>query len=202
MDRFFERGEVILYRRVRNGRVMLAIPMRVVEDSPQHLVLYQAPNTAFKSARNPDGSKVRDFSSWVLTDLVWKGGSLLRLIRPGDWHCVDVEFDSLGDFESWYVNFQTPFQRTARGVDTDDLVVDLVVTADRGYRVKDTDDFRRAVAEGHISADSAAHVEIELARMIERVRRCEEPFVSSTWLTWQPPAGWSSPPSVPPYAGQ
>jgi hypothetical protein len=198
----FQIGEVILYRQVREGRVMLAAPLRVVEDTPERIVLYQAPDTAFTSARTADGSKVRDFSSWILTDVVWTGGSLLRLIRPGDWHCVDVEFDSRGEFESWYVNFQTPVQRTARGLDTDDLVVDLVVTPDRGYRVKDADDYRRAVADGHVSADSAAHVEIELARVIERVRRWETPFAEDRWPAWTPPAGWSSPPSLSAYVDE
>lgn len=197
MEPHFTIGEIIVYRRVRDGRVMLAAPLRVVEDTPECVVLYQAPNTAFKSARTAGGSKVHDFSSWILTDVVWSGGSLLRLIRPGDWHCVDVEFDARGEFVSWYVNFQTPFRRTASGLDTDDLVVDLVVTPDRGYRVKDADDYRRAVADGHVLADSAAHVEIELARMIERVRRWETPFADSRWPTWRPPAEWSAPPALP-----
>jgi len=198
VDPLFRTGEVVLYRRVRDGRVMFAAPLRVVEDSPQHTVLYQAPDTAFRSARNADGSKVRDFSSWVLKDLVWAGGSLLRLIRPGDWHCVDLEFNAHGEFESWYINFQTPVHRTAGGFDTDDLVLDLVVTPDRRHRVKDADDYRRAVADGHISADSAAHVDIELARMIERVRRWAEPFADTRWPAWTPPAEWTSPPAEAP----
>jgi hypothetical protein len=53
----FEVGEVILYRRVRDGHVMLAAPLRVVEDTPQRIVLYQAPDTAFKSARTADGGR-------------------------------------------------------------------------------------------------------------------------------------------------
>lgn len=202
MEPHFEIGEVILYRQVRDGRVMLAAPLRVVDDTPEQIVLYQGPDTAFKSARTTDGGKVHDFSSWILTDLVWTGGSLLRLIRPGDWHCVDVEFGPRGEFESWYINFQTPFRRTATGLDTEDLVLDLVVAPDRSYRVKDAEDFRRAVADGHVSADAAAHVEIELARMIERVRRWETPFADSCWPTWTPPAGWSSPPSLPAWADE
>ncbi|MFG1993141.1 hypothetical protein ACGFJ7_24495 [Actinoplanes sp. NPDC048988] len=50
------------------------------------------------------------------------------------------------------------------------------MASDRTHRVKDAEDYRRAVAAGHVSAGSAAHVEIELTRVIERVRRWDRPF--------------------------
>ncbi|MEU8817088.1 hypothetical protein [Actinoplanes sp. NPDC048796] len=59
MERHFERGEAIRYRQVRGGRVMLAAPLRVVEDTPERVVLYQAPDTAFKSARTAGGKDAR-----------------------------------------------------------------------------------------------------------------------------------------------
>ena len=85
--------------------------MRVVADSAERTVLYLAPNTAFRGARTPAGTKVHDLSSWVSMDLVWAGGSLIRLIEPGAWNCVNVEFGAAGEFVGWYVNFQQPFQR-------------------------------------------------------------------------------------------
>ena len=77
---------------------MTALPMRVVSDSPERTVLYLAPDTAFKGARTPAGTKVREFSNWVSKDLIWAGGSLIRLAEPGTWHCVDVEFGAAGEF--------------------------------------------------------------------------------------------------------
>jgi hypothetical protein len=190
-------GDVVCWRRVRNGRVMSVTPLRVVEDSSANTVLYQAPDTAFKSARTADGGKVRDFGDWVLADLVWVGGSLLRLVSADAWHCVDIEFDAQGQFDGWKINFQAPVQRAATGFDTDDLILDLVVAPDRSWQVLDADDLHRAVADGHVPATSAARVEVELADFIGRVERWEQPFAEQRWLRWTPPSAWTSPPSLP-----
>jgi hypothetical protein len=63
-------GEPVLWRKLWHGAVMTALPMRVVSDSAQRTVLYLAPSTAFKGARTPAGSKVRDLADWVSKDLV------------------------------------------------------------------------------------------------------------------------------------
>jgi hypothetical protein len=194
----FQRGEVLVHRRIRDRRVMHAMPVRVVSDRPELTVLYSAPDTAFKSARTADGGKVHDFSDWVLTDVVWAGGSFLRLITPGAWHAVDVEFDADGRFDGWYVNFQTPAVRGPHGFDIDDLVIDLVVTSDHAWHVKDAADFERAVADNHISAAAAARVRTELAEVIGRVARWEPPFADQAWPAWRPPASWLSAPALPP----
>lgn len=43
-------GEPILCRKLRRGAVMTAMPMRVVADAPDRIVLYQAADTAFRGA--------------------------------------------------------------------------------------------------------------------------------------------------------
>jgi len=183
---------------------MTAIPMRVVADSPGRTVLYLAPNTAFRGARTPAGAKVRDLSSWVSMDLVWAGGSLIRLIEPGAWHCVDVEFGAAGEFLGWYVNFQEPFRRAGSGFDTVrfdtvrfdtvDLVLDLVVAPDRSWRLKDEDDFQRAISDGHLTAETGNIVRAEAERMIGVLAADGSPFCESGWLGWRPPADWAIPP--------
>jgi hypothetical protein len=88
----------------------------------------------FAVARTPKGTKIRDFSAeWASMDLVWEGGSLIRLIEPDAWQCIDFEFDAAGSFSGWYVNFQEPVRRTTLGFDTADLVLDLVVAADKTH---------------------------------------------------------------------
>jgi hypothetical protein len=187
-------GEPVLCRKLRDGAVMTALPMRVVSDSPERTVLYLAPDTAFRSARTPEGTKVRDLSNWVSTDLVWAGGSLIRLAEPGVWHWVDVEFGAAGEFIGWYVNFQEPFRRAGSRFDTVDLVLDLVVEPDRSWRLKDEDDFRRAVSDGHITAEVESRVRAEAERMTGVVAAGGPPFSEAEWLTWRPPADWTAPP--------
>jgi Protein of unknown function (DUF402) len=197
-------GEPVLCRKLRRGAVMTAIPMRVVADSAERTVLYLAPNTAFRGARTPAGTKVHDLSSWVSMDLVWAGGSLIRLIEPGAWNCVDVEFGAAGEFVGWYVNFQEPFQRAGSRFetvrfdtvrfDTVDLVLDLVVAPDRSWRLKDEDDFQRAISDGHLTAEAGTIVRAEAERMTGVLAADGSPFGESEWLGWRPPADWTIPP--------
>ncbi|WP_412542983.1 DUF402 domain-containing protein [Longispora sp. K20-0274] len=190
-------GDVVVFRRVRAGRVMHVMAMRVVVDTPDRIVLYQAPDTPFKSARTAGGEKVRDFRDWVLTDQVWEGGSLIRLITPGAWHGVDVEFDASGRFEGWSVNFQTPVVRTRVGLDIDDLILDLVVEPDRTWQLKDADDLPLAVEHRIVSEQAHARVQQELATVIDAVQNWKPPFSEHTWPEWRPPAEWAAPLPLP-----
>ncbi len=176
---------------------MSVTPLRVVEDAYDHTVLYQAPDTKFKSARTPDGGKVRDFGEpYVLADVVWAGGSLIRLTAPDTWYCVDVDFDANGRFAGWKVNFQTPPTRTRSGFETNDLIVDLVVAPDRSWTVEDAEDLERAVAAGYVSDEESRRAKDELVEFIGRVERWESPFSDRRWERWEPPAGWRQPPSL------
>jgi hypothetical protein len=185
-------GEPVLWRKRWNGAVMTALPMRAVCDSPERVVLYLAPDTRFKGARTPAGNKVRDFSDWVSMDLVWAGGSLIRLAEPGVWHCVDVEFDESGEFIGWYVNFQEPIHRAGSRFDAVDLVLDLVVAPDRSWRLKDEADFQQAVAAGYLTAGTESRVRAEAERVIGTVAAGGHPFCESEWLNWRPPASWTA----------
>ncbi len=187
-------GEPVLCRKLWHGAVMTAMPMRVIADAPARTVLYQAPDTAFRGGRTPAGTKIRDLSAeWVPVGLVWAGGSLIRLIEPCQWQCVDVEFDATGSFAGWYVNFQEPVRRTTLGFDTVDLVLDLVVAADNTWKLKDEDDFERAAAAGQLQQQSVQQVRAAAERMIRLVEAGGPPFSEKHWLTWRPPPHWTVP---------
>jgi hypothetical protein len=190
----FDRGDAVLYRELWGDAVMTALPMRAVSDDAERTVLYLAPDTAFRGARTPEGGPVTDLANWVSQDVVWVGGSLIRIVQPGAWHCVDVEFGPGGRFDGWYVNFQEPMRRTPTGIDTVDLVLDLVVAPDGRCRRKDEEDFADAVAQGHISAETAEQVLADAERMTAAVAAGEAPFDERHWLTWRPPAEWTAPP--------
>jgi hypothetical protein len=173
---------------------MTAIPMRVIADAPGRTVLYQAPDTAFRGGRTPAGMKIRDFSAeWVSMDLVWAGGSLIRLLEPETWQCIDVEFDAAGAFCGWYVNFQEPVRRTTLGFDTVDLVLDLVVAADGTWSLKDEDDFELAASAGQLPHSSVEQVRAAAERMISVVESGGPPFDETHWQSWRPPPHWTVP---------
>jgi predicted RNA-binding protein associated with RNAse of E/G family len=75
-----------------------------------------------------------------------------------------------------------------------DLVLDLVVAPDHSCRLKDEDDFERAVADGHLTAEVANRVRAEAERMIAVLAAGGPPFCESGWLGWRPPADWTVPP--------
>lgn len=188
----FSPGDTVLFRDIRAGRVMLAMPLRIIVDTPERTVLYLARNTAFKSARDINGDKALDYLDWHLTDLVWQGGSFIRLITPGAFHCVDVEFGPGERFDGWYVNFQEPVRRTAHGFDSDDLLLDLVVEPDLSWHIKDEEEFMQAVTDGHISADTEAIVRAEAAKVVQWVEERTAPFSEQNWLTWTQPQDWTT----------
>ncbi|MCB0087144.1 MAG: DUF402 domain-containing protein, partial [Caldilineaceae bacterium] len=59
-----------------------------------------------------------------------------------------LSFDASGSFTGWYGNIEAPFVRTPLGIDTHDLALDVVATADGQWRWKDEDEFRRRLEVG------------------------------------------------------
>ena len=107
----FSPGEPVLCRcrKLWHGAVMTAMPMRVVADAPDRTVLYQAPDTAFRGARTPKGTKIRDFSAeWASMDLVWAGGSLIRLIEPAEQMISVVESGGPPYNETHWLSWRPP----------------------------------------------------------------------------------------------
>jgi uncharacterized protein DUF402 len=114
---------------------------------------------------------------------------VLRLTSWRAWHSVDLFFEPAGAFAGWYVNFQTPLERTPVGFRTCDLELDLVVSSDRAWEWKDREAFYQLVSEGHISAAERAAVEAEAAVAIERIRAGVAPF-HGCWDDWRPDPSW------------
>jgi len=120
---------------------------------------------------------------WSHVD-AWRGTTVLKLRRTGDWYSVWKFFDSAGRFTSWYVNFETPCVRTADGVDVNDLQLDIVIDPDGSWRWKDVQDLAPSLASGRITRaelfavlDAAA----EVADLLDRDQRWW-----SAWDDWVP----------------
>lgn len=189
----FEAGHVVTYRELWAGEVMTALPMRLIADTGDVVVLYLAPETDFQAARAPDGGRVRDLDDWVSVPQTWTGGSLVRIVPRDHWYAVDLEYDAERAFIGYYVNFQEPLHTTAQGFDTVDLVLDLVVDPDGESRMKDEDDFADAVSAGHIDTQTAELLRTEAARLLRVVERDGSPTQAQEWLAWRPPSEWDVP---------
>jgi len=190
-------GTPILLRETWQGRVWTAQPVRVVQDSPDLLVLHMQPGTVCK---HPGDSTPFLSDDWTLADRVWTGGDALYLCPPGAWHMVILFFTPppARQLQHWYVNLQTPLRRRPLGFDYLDQELDLIVSLDRKtWRWKDEERFADAQRRGRISPDDARRVRAEGERVIAQIAGDDSPFAHG-WEHWRAPSDWREPPTLPP----
>lgn len=208
-------GASVARRWVLGGRVWGAIAVRVVEDDGAGPLLGLWPEAVCKlpadyvaTFGDPDPA-IRERSleevaagRWRLSDWSWAWTNVLTAMIPGEWFSVSAWSDAeSGRFTHWYVNFEEPFRRSAVGVDSNDLVVDLVVGADGERSWKDEDEYLHARRLGSISDETHHHVEVARERAWAMVDAATGPFTRDLdrWRpdpTWQPPTlpqGWDVP---------
>ncbi|WP_433256637.1 DUF402 domain-containing protein [Streptosporangium sp. CA-135522] len=93
----------------------------------------------------------------------------------------------------WYVNFQRPYRRTPRGIDTFDLLLDLVVTPDlSSYTWKDEDEYLHGRRLGVVT--DAEHRRVQQARdeALAMVEERRGPF-AAPWPDWRTDPSWPAP---------
>lgn len=191
-------GEQIVLREVWHGRLWSARPVRVVRDDADLVALHLPVGAAWMRACGADGRRLAlPVGDWRLRDIGWPV-DCLRLHVPGAHHDVLVFREPGGErVRHWYVNLQTPLQRTGLGFDYTDHVLDAVVSADRTtWRWEDEDELAEALARGLLSAERAAFLREEGLRAIERLRSSRPPYDQS-WERWRPDPSWPVP-SLPP----
>lgn len=181
------------------GRLITTRPETVVQDDEEYLVLYSHPNTLYRSTvlrdrySIPLAERVRqmlDVKTWQLEDRRSGGNHMLLISPPNTWHSVWLLWSDNWDFVGWYVNFQSPYQRTERGVVVEDLTLDIKVAADLSWSWKDEDEFDEMIRQGAISSEQAAGVESAKADVLDLIERRQAPFDSS-WKDWRPPHEWA-----------
>ena len=132
-------------------------------------------------------------AEWPYLSRTWVDTDVLMLTVPGTWHSVWLMWDAnTGELRCWYINLQTPLVRTARGFDTSDKALDVVIAPNGDHRWKDEDHLAQAVDVGWISVADARRVRVEGEQVIERAARREYPF-NAEWTAWKPDPAWPIP---------
>lgn len=137
-------------------------------------------------------------SIWKYRGVPSRGSSLAFLTR-GSWACVVLTWLPDRTFLHWYVNFQLPLHRFARGYDSADLVLDIVVAPDRSWTWKDVEPYRSAIERGIVEPDHARAIEAESVNVQKAIEERAGPF-GDKWLEWRPPANWPQPVLPPGFA--
>jgi hypothetical protein len=207
----------VVIQEVWRNRLWSARPVTVVRDDGDSLALWCPEGTLWKTATTPPtraraSTRAARFAAnltlcdWTLADFSWDGETLC-LVRAGDWYAVRVAWwdrqsaataelqeVSLGDsaFRGWYVNFQQPFRRTAEGLQTMDLMLDLLVDPDRSWRWKDEDELEAMVTSGVFAASIVEQVRETGRLVVSRIAQPAPPF-DSAWRGWRPDPSWEVP---------
>ncbi|MEV0999304.1 DUF402 domain-containing protein [Nonomuraea sp. NPDC050202] len=168
-------GSTAVRRHVWRGRVWTAVPYRVLQDTEDYLVVAGWPGlrglvstTLIDTITN--GGHDRDRPIRELASGTWElGWWAWRRTSVRSWYGLDAYFTIRQFFDAehrplcWYVDFDLPKQRTPLGIDTFDLMVDLIADPDlSGYRWKDEDDYEHARRLGLI--DDRVHRRVTEAR--------------------------------------
>ncbi len=208
----FQMGSTVVRRDTLDGLIWTAAPHRVLADSGDELVLacwpgieMLAPTTWTEWLRTGDAS-VRQRAipnlaarRWELERWTWRDTSVRSRFGAGDYWSVHQFRGPDRDAAHWYVNFELPARRTSIGIDSFDLLVDLVVDPDSlAYRWKDEDEYEHGRRLGLIS--DAVHARVDEARqaVLALVLARRGPFAQG-WPDWRPDPGWPVP-VLPPQA--
>jgi protein associated with RNAse G/E len=207
----FAEGSTAVRRDTVGGKVWTAAPHRVIRDTGGELAMccwpgveLVAPTTWIEWLVTGDDAvrkrAVPDLASgrWRLGRWTWRDTTLLSRFRAGELFSVHHYFGA-GRRGGWYVNFERPFRRTAIGIDTFDLLLDLVVEPDlSGWTWKDEDEYAHGRRIGLI--DDALHSRVDEARqrVLALIEAGEGPFADD-WSAWRRDPAWPVP-ALPPDA--
>jgi hypothetical protein len=188
-------AQVLLRYRYPDGRLQAALPMRVVEDRPDRLVAWLAPQTeimywALADGRDPRVVPLGERFRMPLTTAArrWQGTGVLRVIPVRSTYQVLHFWDVDGSFSGWYVNFEAPKARRGTRLDSVDWHLDLWIDAAGVATWKDEDEAQAAVEAGHLSER-----DLELAwrtgrQIIDGLSDWRD--VVGDWRSFRPPAAW------------
>ncbi|MGW3185062.1 DUF402 domain-containing protein [Kitasatospora sp. NPDC001119] len=200
----FAPGGTAVRRDVAHGRVWSAMPYTVLADDGDVLTLTARPGTeslapaSWTVAAHAGDDALRldcvhDLASgrWELDHWTWRDTVVLSRFTAGVPFSVHRFLTPDGRPLRWYVNFERPYRRTAIGIDTLDLFLDLVITPDlSSYSWKDEDEYAQARRLGVV--DEATHRQLDRARelALAQLRDRTGPFAPD-------PDAWTLPPEGP-----
>jgi hypothetical protein len=176
--------ESLLIRHVAKGRVVMALPSVVVEQSPELLVTWIAAGTPIAYPLGRAHGRLLPFAEWTVDLRSWVGPGRLELIPVRRRHSIRLIRSDDGGFLGWYVNLQSPLAESRFGFDTTDWQLDLWIEPTGDAHWKDEDDLAQAVDLGILTSQDAEQANEEAHRVLE-----EWPFPTG-WEEWRPDPTW------------
>jgi hypothetical protein len=187
-------GQPVAIRELWNGRVWYARPATVVRDDPNLTMLLVPPHVRAKEPVGPDGEPLRiPATDWELRDTDRGDTWNLSFAFPDTPYSVILGFEPEDAFREYYINLQTPLERSPAGFDTVEHILDVVIPPDRStWWWKDEDELAEAIDRGLFTDEDAAWFRHWGERAVEHVLLREPPF-DDDWSTWRPDPAWDEP---------
>ncbi|MFD5446004.1 DUF402 domain-containing protein [Streptomyces tendae] len=148
----------MLLRHVREGRTWCLLPVTVLHDDGDRIVLRIHADAVWLAAVRPDGRRAHGWErTWRLARTEWSGHDGTYVIDRGRWYGIAMFTDPASrSLKKWYVNAQDPIRRRPWGFDTMDRELDVEILPDDDRpRWKDRDRLRRLVRDAFISPERA-----------------------------------------------
>ena len=186
-------GTQIAYREVWRGRIWTAMPVTVVQDTSDLIVLYLKAGTSWKLPKGNNFLNLLQRGEWQLRDVTTANDSLL-VIMPGEGFALRT-MGGLGEqaFTGWYVNLQEPLRRTSIGFDFMDHALDIVTSADLSeWHWKDEAELQTLQEMGLFSDELVHKIKSVGQQIIHRIETKAFPFAED-WEKWSPPSDWPMP---------
>lgn len=182
-------GAPVVRRQIVHGRPWLGWVVNVVEDTPEILATYSAEGSPFHF---PDGDwpTPDGLHPWRHLYRSWQGNGVLMVQRPGDpyavWHFWDGPDRA---FRCWYINFETPFERTEIGFDTQDHELDIVIEPGGSWEFKDVDMLWQRHDEGRFTRRKVERI-LELGDEVGRTIDSGDWWWDRSWTRFVPNPTW------------
>lgn len=186
-------GDPVVLREVWRGRVWTGRPATVVRDDDE-LRFFVPVGVRWFAPSAAEGRWLHvPTEPWHLVERTWERTNVLSFAEPGVPHATLAFWDAGWTFLGWYVNVQTPLERTRVGFDYMDQELDVLIEPDRStWSWKDEDELELAVELGLWTPADAERFHDEAQTCVRRVVEGSPPF-DRDWSSWRPDPSWRVP---------
>ncbi len=130
--------------------------------------------------------------TWELARWTWRDTTKLDLLVQDAYFSVSLFFADDNRPGGWYIDFTRPYRQTPIGVDTFDLLLDLIIEPDLSHRWKDEEEYQQGRRLGIISDADHQHVQEAREQVIALAEQRTGPF-DDRWRTWHRDPAWPVP---------
>jgi hypothetical protein len=140
-----------------------------------------------------DGNEMRlPLEDWRLEEGEMNTRNILSFAWPHRPYSVFIAWDPDWNFTGYYINLQTPLERTEFGFDYTDHVLDIEMSPDKSsWTWKDEEELAQMVEEGLFTQEQADDFRAWGETAVEQIR-FETPF-DEDWSEWRPGPEWPLP---------